>query len=180
MDDPQLLETVAELGRERRYSPATLQRLSGMDDADGRVCLELIAELKLGENQYLDLWRWAADIAARDGVTLAQVLGHADLRRALARPIGRADRLKAYKEALRRLRYPQLVAQEARLEALVQQLDLPRGVRVVLPERLEGDTVKIEIEADSAAQLMRCGEAVARAAAAPECAAIFALLDEAT
>lgn len=180
MPDASLSEAIRALARERRYSPAFVERWLALAEPDARACFELADGLKLGENQLRDLWQWADDIGARDASTLADVFGHDDIRRVMARPLGRADRLKAVKDALRRRRFPQLLAQEEKLAALADKLALPRGVRLTWPDMLEGDSLRIEFAATDPATLAALARAVAEAAARPECAAMFALLDEAS
>jgi hypothetical protein len=123
---------------------------------------------------------WAEEIAQRDHMSLAQVLA----REAVAAPqrsrsLGRNDKLRLIKAALRRLRFPQLAATEERLATLVRELDLPRNIRVTFSEFLEGDEIRIEIVADSAASLKAAADRLRAAAGAPACTAIFQILEEA-
>lgn len=165
---------------ERRYGAATVERWLGLDSTDAQALLDLARELRLGEHQLCDLWEWAEEIAHRDGTSLVQVLEREPVAAARhARNVGRTDKLKLLKAALRRLRFPQLSATEDRLAALVRQLDLPRNVRVSFPEFLEGDDVRIEIVADSAASLQKVAERLQAAAGTPTCKALFELLAEA-
>ena len=175
-----MTDEIRAFARARRYSAPTLDRWLALDPPDGHALLELAQELRLGENQLRDLWEWAEEIAQRDHASLAEVLAHESVatpRR--SRSLGRNDKLKLIKTALRRLRFPQLAAAEERLAALVHQLDLPRNVRVTFPEFLEGDEVRIEIVADSVASLEGAADRLRAAAGAPACAAIFQILEEA-
>jgi hypothetical protein len=164
----------------RRYSAATVERWLALDPPDGHALLELARELRLGENQLRDLWKWAEEIAQRDHMSLALVLALepvATQRR--SRNLGRNDKLKLIKAALRRLRFPQLAATEEHLAVLVRELDLPRNVCLSFPEFLEGDEVRIEIVADSVASLEAAIERLQAAAKAPACNTIFQILGEA-
>jgi hypothetical protein len=107
------------------------------------------------------------------------VFAAAPIAAARGRALGRNDKLKAIKAALRCLRYPQLAAVEGRLAELVRTLQLPRSVRITLPEHLEGDQLRVEIAADSVAAWRAAAAALLAAADTPACAALFALLDEA-
>jgi len=163
---------------ERRYSPTSLERWLRLSSADAAGLLGLAQELRLGENQLRDLWVWAEEVAERDGLGLAEVLAHTDVAAARRRPVSRNDRLTLVKAALRRLRFPQLTAMEERLAAGVQALRLPRTVRVMLPERLEGDALRVEILADSAAALRAAAASLLEAADSAACARLFELLAE--
>ncbi|HXQ24017.1 MAG TPA: hypothetical protein VN812_20215 [Candidatus Acidoferrales bacterium] len=161
---------------ERKYHPTTIDRWLRLAPADRAALLELAQELRLGENQLRDLWEWAEEIAQRDGLSLATVLGAEALAAARRRAVGRSDKLKLVKAALRRLRFPQLGAAEDRLAVLVRELGLPPSVRVTPPESLEGDSIRIEIVADSAASLHDSVARLLAASQSPGCAAIFELL----
>lgn len=176
MTAPSVDAEVRAYAAERKYHPATIDRWLRLASADRAALLELAQELRLGENQLRDLWEWAEEIAQRDGLSLATVLGAEAVAAARRRAVGRSDRLKLVKAALRRLRFPQLAAAEDRLAALVSELGLPPSVRVTAPESLEGDSIRIEIVADSAASLQDSAARLLAAAQSPACAAIFELL----
>jgi hypothetical protein len=180
MDQQSLDKALRAFAREHRYGTAALERWMALDRLDGLALLDLAQELRLGENQLRDLWEWAEEIAQRDHLSLAQVLALepvATQRR--SRGVGRNDKLKLIKTALRRLRFPQLAATEEHLATLVRELDLPRNVRMSFPEFLEGDAVRIEIVADSVASLEAAIERLHAAAKAPACNTIFQVLGEA-
>lgn len=180
MLDARLETALRAFTAERRYGAATVERWLALDSADAQALLDLARELRLGEHQMGDLWEWAEEIAGRDGTSLARVLEREPVAAARqARNLGRNDRLKLLKAALRRLRFPQLSATQDRLAALVRQLDLPRNVRLSFPEFLEGDDLRIEIVADSAASLQEAAQRLQAAAATPACTALFELLGEA-
>jgi hypothetical protein len=165
---------------ERRYSAAAVERWLAMAREDGEALLDLARELRLGENQLRDLWDWAEEIATRDHLSLAQVLALEPIQLARrARQLGRNDKLKLVKTALRRVRFPQLAATEERLAALLRELNLPRNVRVSLPEFLEGDDLRVEIVAESAGALAAAADRLRAAADTATCKAIFQLLEEA-
>jgi hypothetical protein len=164
---------------ERRFRSATVERWLRLPEPDAGALLGLARQLRLGENQLADLWRLAEEIAAREQLTLAAVLESAGVLEARRREVGRNDRLRLVKDTLRRWRYPQLVAAEDRLRQLVRELDLPRNVEVGLPNFLEGDGLRLQIEINSPAALAAVAVALQRAAASPQCAEIFALLEEA-
>ena len=179
MTESDVEAAIRSYARARMYSAATVERWLGLARRDGDALLQLATELRLGENQLRDLWDWAEEIGERDGLALSQVFAAEPIAATRARELGRNDKLKAIKAALRRLRYPQLTAVETRLAELVRTLELPRSIRIMLPEHLEGDCVRVEIVADSVASWRAAAAALLTAADARACAELFALLDEA-
>jgi hypothetical protein len=179
MTDSEWESALREFATVRRYSDRTVIRWLRLLPTDAQALLGLAQELHLGEHQLRDLWDWAEEIAERDAQSLAQVLAAEAVTAARRRHVSRNDKLKLVKGALRRVRFPQLVATEDRFTAFVGELDLPRSVQVTWPEFPEGDVLHVEIEARDAAAFR---DAVARLLAAtetPACAAIFDLLAEA-
>jgi ribonuclease D len=179
MTDSSIDTTFRNFAAERRYGHATLDRWSQLGPDDAAALLGLVQELRPSENQLRDLWDWIEEIAARDHLPLAQVLAAEPVTAARRRDVGRNDKLKLLKGALRRQRLPQLSAAEDQLALLIRALALPRHVRVVVPEFLEGDTVRVEITADSATALQAAADALRTAAASAACEQLFAVLAEA-
>lgn len=179
MTDSDVQTAIRAYAGARTYSAATTERWLHLDSDDGGALLQLANELRLGENQLRDLWDWVEEITERDRVTLRHVLAAAPIVAVRARKLGRNDKLKALKAALRRLRFPQLAEVEDRLADLVRSMELPRMIRITLPEYLEGDQVRIEITATSEAAWRSAAAALLAAAESPACTELFALLGEA-
>lgn len=168
---------VRAFASERRFKAALLQHWLAQAPADRDALLELAALLRLGENQFRDLFDDLTAIAARQGGGLAPIVNGTALRAVLTRPLGRNEAIKAVKQALRRLRYPQLSAAEHRLDGLGKQLHLPSGVRVELPENLDGEHVVLTLRARSAAELRAQAGAVAVALQGAALDELFAVLE---
>ncbi len=179
MTDSNLDAPVRAFAAERKYGHATLERWAHLGPDDAGALLALAQELRPSDNQLRDLWDWIEEIAARDHQTLAQVLASESLTSARRRAVSRNDKLKLVKGALRRRRFPQLAAAEERLAALVRELGLPRSIRITFPEFLEGDALRVEITANSAATFRTAVDALQTAAATPACEQLFAGLAEA-
>jgi hypothetical protein len=173
--DPQIEGDIRTYTGERGFHAATLDRWLALADLDKAALWDLTRQLRLGENQLRDLWVWSEEIAARDETSIATVLAHESVKAART-AAGRAECLKGVKAALRRLRFPALVRAEDRIAALIRALGLPRNVRLILPDHLEGDELRIEIEASDAAALRTAAAALAAAAGTSACEEIFELL----
>lgn len=139
--------------REKHFSAATAERWLEQPEDDREGLLRLAERLRLGENQFRDFFDLLQEAAARRGEQIAAVLEEEPVRNVLARGLGRNDTIKGLKEALRRLRYPQLSAAERRLADEVNALGLPRGAQLQLPANLENTRVQLVIQAESAAEL---------------------------
>lgn len=106
---------------------------------------EVVAALRPSTHHLGDALDWLDDIAARDGARPAAALAAPTLRAALAGSGSAPDRWKRWKEALRRLRYPRLVAREQAFREAARALDLGRGAAIVPPSDLEGSVVTLTL-----------------------------------
>jgi hypothetical protein len=122
-------------------------------EPDQAALWELMQELQLGENHLRDFLDWCEEIVLRDGGTVASLLSQPELRQPLEAKLGRNDKLKAVKDALRKIRYPRLSRLEEDLRTAVKALDLGGRVQVSFPPSLEGDEITIEIRACNVKEL---------------------------
>jgi len=173
-------DEVASFIVERRYGDKTLQTWRELSDIDARALLSVASELQPSENQLRDLWTCAQEIADRDCLSLADVLDSPALRGVRQRAVGRSEKIKLLKTALRRLRFPHLVAAEQRAAGLVAALALPRHVQVELPTNLEGEAVRFHVIADDVTALRSAATALLEATDQAECRALFGLLEDAS
>ncbi len=146
------------------------------DDERARLA-DVVAALRPSPSHLADVLDWLDDIATRDGARPAAVLTASALTAALASPGSAPDRLKRWKEALRRLRYPRLAMREQAFATAVRALALGRGVAVAPPPGLEGGTVTVTIRARSAIELGEHLDRLAAACREGTIAAIFDALD---
>jgi hypothetical protein len=137
----------------KHFSTSTLDRWLACAPGDQAALLVVAEALRLGENQFRDIFDQAEEISVRRQCSIGEVLDAQPIRDGLARGLGRNEALRAFKQSLRRLRYPQLAAIEERLTSTTKALQLPRGIEIRFPENLEGDEVSIHLKANSAAQL---------------------------
>lgn len=169
--------TIRQYARTKHFNPATLERWLSSAPADQEALFSVVEGLRLGENQFRDIFDQTQEIAARRQCSIVEVLGTDPVRAVLARGLGRNEALRALKQSLRRLRYPQLAAVEERLGGAAKALGLPRGVEVCFPENLEGEEVSLRLRAKSAAQLREQVGKLSAAVQRAEIDEIFRILE---
>ena len=148
-----VVEQILAYAQQKRLSPQTSARWQTWSEADQTALWETVQELQLGENHLRDFLDWCEESALRDGGTIAELLARPAIRQPLTAKLGRNDKLKAVKEALRKIRYPHLSRLEEELRMAVKALDLGGRVRVSFPASLEGDEMTVEIKARSEKEL---------------------------
>jgi hypothetical protein len=150
---PSLTEQIVTYAQHKHLSAQTLARWQAWTEEDQAALLTLAEELQLGENHLRDFIDWLEETALRDGGTSRGVLSQPEIRHPLASKLSRNDKLKAVKDALRRVRYPRLSRLEEDLKVAVKALDLGGRVRISFPPSFEGDEVTMEIKARNAKEL---------------------------
>lgn len=133
--------------------------------------------LKIGENQLRDMMDWSEEIALRDGIGIAAILGGKAVDAIATDPrLGRADKVKRIKEQLRRRRFPRLAQAEDAIQEKIRALKLPPEIHVSVPAGLEGGKLHVEFSAASQGDLQRLADKLAAAAPASVAGEIFTLL----
>jgi hypothetical protein len=152
-------------------------RTSDWTQAERAELADIVGELRPSVHHLGDALDWLDDIAARDGARSAAVLADPTLRAALAGSGSAPDRWKRWKEALRRLRYPRLVARERAFRDAVRELDLGRGAAVAPPADLEGGVVTLTLRIASADDVMDHVERLVKAHRSGAWSRLFDVLD---
>ncbi len=148
-----ITEQIAAYAQLKRLHPPTLARWQTWAETDQAALWEIVSALQLGENHLRDFLDWCEEIVLRDGGTIAELLARPEIRQPLTTKLSRNDKLKAVKEALRKIRYPRLSRLEEELRMAVKALDLGGRVQVSFPASLEGDEITVEIKARSVKEL---------------------------
>jgi hypothetical protein len=162
--------------RSKGFHPQTEARWLGLNDVDRAALLELVWEVKAGENHLKDLLDWLEEISLRDGIEIAALLRN--LAPVVDDPrLGRNDKLKRLKEELRRLRFPRLARIEDEIQQRIRALKLAPGISLSVPQGLEGGSVSLTVYATSYADMRRLSAELERAVDSEKLKEIFALID---
>ncbi len=148
------------------------------DDARA-VLAGVVAALRPSARHLSDILDWLDDVAARDGTSPGAALADAELGRIVAAGGSAPERLKRWKERLRRLRYPRLAARERAIADQLRAMDCGPDVVITPPPSLEGGVATITIRARSAAELAAAVERLRAGIARGDVDRLFRLLDEA-
>lgn len=140
-------EQIAMYAQAKRLSPQTLARWQAWSEGDQAALLTVVQDLQLGENHLRDFLDWLEEILARDGGTGRELLSRVEIHQPLQAQLSRNDKLKAVKDALRRIRYPRLSRLEEELRSAVKALDLGNRIQVLFPLSLEGGEITVELKA---------------------------------
>jgi hypothetical protein len=152
-------------------------RTADWSESERAALAPVVDALRPSPHHLTDILDWLEDVAARDGVRPAAILATPSLQAALAFRGSAPDRLKRWKDALRRLRYPRLAVREQEFQAAVRALDLGRAIAITPPAAFEGGTITITMRAGSAAELDASLERLERGRRSGALARLFDVLD---
>ncbi|MDH3444278.1 MAG: hypothetical protein OEN50_10175 [Deltaproteobacteria bacterium] len=170
-------EQVREYAEARGFHPQTIARWLALTPAASAALCRIAVALKISENHIRDLMDWLEEIALRDGCTIDKVLADKSVTDAETDPrLGRADKLKRIKEAIRRRRFPRLAQTEDALRRRIAELKLHPAILLSAPPGLEGGRLRVEFSAASQEDLKRRVAKLADAADKDATRDIFALL----
>ena len=175
--DMTLSEEITAYGRERGIHAQAVERWLAFGEADQQALLVLARSLRLGGNHFNDFLDWCVEISLRDGCSVASIVGGKELAPTLSDGrMGRNDRLKHVKEALRRLRYPRLTRIEDEVRGRLRSMKLDPRLRITVAPGLEGG-LRVELQASGAETLARLARELESLADDDTAREVFALME---
>ena len=172
-----LREDITSYARERGIHAQAAERWLVLGEGDQRALLDLSRGLRLGGNHFNDFLDWCVEISLRDGCSIAAIIEGKELAPTLSDSrMGRNDRLKHAKEALRRLRYPRLTRIEDEVRGRLRNLKLDPRIRITVAPGLEGG-LTVELQAGSVEALARLAREVESLAGNDAARKVFALME---
>jgi hypothetical protein len=164
--------------RRRDLDALIAERTAAWSDVARETLVAAVASLNPSVRHLTDVLDWLDDIAARDGGPVGAPLGSPPLV-AIVRGSGAAsERLKRWKDALRRMRYPRLVERETALADAIAALRLGPDVTVMPPRDLEGGVITLTVRARTPAEVSTAVERLRAALEAGGLDRVFAVLTD--
>ncbi len=177
VNDMTLAEEITSYGRDRGIHAQAVERWLALAEEDQQALLGLARGLRLGGNHFNDFLDWCVEISLRDGCSVASVIDGQELAPTLSDSrMGRNDKLKHAKEALRRLRYPRLTRIEDEVRGRLRSLKLDPRIRITVAPGLEGG-LKVELQAGGVEALARLAREVESLADDETAREVFALME---
>ena len=172
-----LSEQITAYSRERGIRAQDAQRWLALGEPDQRALLGLARGLRLGGNHFNDFLDWCVEISLRDGCSIGSIIDGKEMAPTLSDGrMGRNDKLKHAKDALRRLRYPRLTRIEDEVSRKLRSLKLDPRIRVTVAPGLEGG-LKVELQAGGVEALARLARELESLAENDTAREVFALME---
>ena len=126
---------------------SSASRVAEFTASTQQALLPVLAHIRPSTNKLNELLSLIREIAARDGVTVEEVLARYQLMQVIAdTTTAPSDRLRALRQALKGLRLPQLSERQKQLASLIQDLDLPDSAKLVTDPYFENEKIKLECQ----------------------------------
>jgi ParB/RepB/Spo0J family partition protein len=127
---------LSSAARIAEFSPSTQQALLGV-----------LAHIRPSTSKLNELLTLIREIAARDGLTVEDILQRYQLLQVVADTATPATaKMAALKQALRGVKLPQLNERQKKLASLIQGLELPDAAKLVADPYFENQTFKLEYQ----------------------------------
>lgn len=154
-----MTEDILEYGKSKGFHPRTQERWLQLTEPGRTALFELVRELKIGESHFRDIVDWLEEISLRDGMEIDRILGRESIFQVRSDPrLGRSDKLKRFKEELRRLRFPRLAGLEQEIQERIRSLKLAPQIQISVPPGLEGGVVTVRVQSASYTELKKLVE----------------------
>lgn len=163
---------------ERQIGGSFRDELLSLQQSEILAVIRLVRALRPSENTLRELFHVCREIAVRDSVLISEILEDSEIATLLANDcqFGRKERKRRLDEVLNRRRYPETTRIREDLSHCVRQLATDVGLRVVVPEDLEGDSVSITVQVSGPNDAATIAERFAALSAHPELPHLFRLL----
>ena len=154
---------------EHELPMSILELLGNLSAEDRQAVFTLIAELRLGVNKIKELLSHLDDIALRDGQTVAQIVQDHRIQQILTDDtLQGPQKAEQIRRIIRARRFPQFIELEQRYQQTLQQLHVPKGVRVQTDRFFEDDRLSVGFQFQNPEELQRIAEQLAELAKQPE------------
>lgn len=184
LDTKPTMESIMPLGgaleiwaKERQANSYLVTRLTRADQKEQTLIESWIKQLAPSANTMSELLRLADEISARDRVAVYEILAAPEIEKLLsADGLSRKDKQRFLRKELESRRYPIRQKIADRLSNLQGQITRETGIKVDLPEDLEGDSILFSFKARSPEQLATVAAQVVALATSKEVSELYAIL----
>lgn len=139
---------------EDRISMKMAIELGHYEPSVGALLMKVITELGLNRNKQKEVITNLVEIAARESISIPQVLASSDIRSILTdAKLDNIQKTRKLRTCLRRKRYPHLFQAEEMFKRNLKQLHLGPKITLTPSEYFEGTSFKLNLVFDNEAEL---------------------------
>ena len=171
-----LPEPIQEQIVEGRIAPPTALDLIDLDSDSALALADLFGALQLSLSKQREVMNMAKEVAARDEVSVAEVIGEAAIKALFKdEDLDRSQKSQQLRLALRKRRFPSMVEADRRYMGLVKSLPLGKYWRLTPPRYFESQTFEIKGVIGNLKELEKAKSQLEKLICAPEMEQIFSI-----
>lgn len=143
----QLTEKMKEHVIEKEIALSSAARIAEFTPSTQTALLAVLSHINPSTSKLNELLTLIREIAARDGVSVEEVLQRYQLLTIVADPaVAAPEKVSALRQTLRSVRLPQLTERQNQLTELIRSLQLPDTARLVADPYFEDPKLKLEYQ----------------------------------
>lgn len=124
---------------------SSASRIAEFSSSTQQELLPVITQIRPSANKLGELLTLIREIAARDGLTVEEILQRYQFMQVVAdRATSAAEKVKQLRQALRGIKLPQLTERQNQIASLIQDIDLPISAKIVHDPYFEDEKIKLE------------------------------------
>ncbi len=126
---------------------SSASRIAEFTPSTQQAMLPVLAKIRPSTNKLNELLTLIREIAARDGLSVEEVLQRYEFMQVVADTnTSPTEKVRALRQALKGLRMPQLTERQKQLASLIQSLELPESAKIVTDPYFENEKIKLECQ----------------------------------
>lgn len=158
---PDMLQKGIILGAISLPVALQLNLMTGQEDRD--EITRLFIELNLSLNRQRELMEWITAVTKRDKITATELLAEGAVQKIrLDSDMDRRQKVSQIWHQLKRRRSPEISSFETRYRALINNLKIKKGVRLVAPPNFEGTTYTLQVDFKNLTELKEMEQELSR------------------
>ncbi len=161
---------------QRQVPDQTQEFLRALAPNDLEAVSSLVQNLSPSSNMLRSLIDLLGDIQHRDKLSFLEIFEQVSIGSLLASSGSSKDKQLKLKTSLLRIRYPEKYEIEDKLAGLVDSIRKNFGLRVTLPEELEGDQLQLNIQIRDTKDLSSYSEKLSNLSSSEEIQELFSIL----
>lgn len=169
-------EVITKYCESKQVPEETRSYLNSLPECDLRAIISLIKDLSPSSNTLRTFVDLLGDIQHRDKLNFSDILDKASLCFILSSSGSSKDKQIKLKNSLMRIRFPEKFTIEDSLNNLTSKIREEFGVKIILPEELEGDQLQVNLCFRSGEGLSIISKKLANLADSKQLEEIFSIL----
>ena len=149
-----MFDTIEQYCSKHKIQGQLLAQLYSLDPSSKESLLGVLSSLRPSANTLRNILKLSGEIAKRDKKEFSDLFSKKEIQDILNSELGRKHKQEKITEELKLIRFPEMAKIKNEIASSINELRKEYGLRLNLPENLEGDKLRVQIEAKNADELL--------------------------